>query len=585
MRGRRTLRHRLTLLFLQWLGVFLAVSLLISYLTLSRFRDRLTDDRLLLARTVAQYLDATVADTLHGLQRLSSELQLDDDPQSRLRAHRFQSLFRDAIFVVDEDGKVLVADPPYAQPPPVSKLPPVAGVSTLVRDPAQPPSLLAVYPFRRGGRRLLLVGETRPVGSSISVLLQELAAGPDLHLVVVDATALVIAAPDQKQLFRTVEPAAQLGERIQARRPLVAEVPSCTVCPADEPAGESYVTAMAPLRAAPWGVVVQQSESHAFSMLGPSQLGLFGVTGLLVLMGLFLSHGFTRSVIVPIRDLSRRAQRLREGDLETPVEVEGDLEVLILAESLDEARRRIASTLGDLQHLNEGLETEVRKRTAELQAKLEDLRLLHAQRRTLVQRLLAAGEEERRRIARELHDETAQLLTVVQLSLERVCAGETGEVERARDLLRRTQAEIHRIIHDLRPTLLDDLGLPAAVRSYAGQLAQHGIEVALQVEEDIELPSDVEITTFRIYQEIVTNILRHAHAESVSIELYVAGGQLVLAVEDDGRGFAPAAPADSAGLIGMQERAALVGGTVEIDSEPGAGTSVRLRIPLEGGTP
>jgi signal transduction histidine kinase len=419
----------------------------------------------------------------------------------------------------------------------------------------------------------------------ISVLLQDLAAGPDLHVVVVDSSGLVIAAPDQKQLFRRVEPAKQLGERILARRPLVVEVGECAICPAKERLGEPYVTAMAPLRAAPWGVVVQQSASRAFAMLGPSQLGLFTVTGLLVLMGLLLSHGFTRSVIVPIRDLSRRAQRLREGDLETPVAVEGDLEILILASSLDEARRRIASTLEDLRRLNEGLEGEVAKRTAELESKLEDLRVLHGQRRALVRRLLAAGEEERRRIARELHDETAQLLTVVQLSLERVCDGRLAEVERARALLTRTQAEIHRIIHDLRPSLLDDLGLPAAVRSYAGQLAEQGVEVTLQVEEGLRLPSDVEIATFRIFQEIVTNVRRHAHAQNVSVELYAAHGRLVVAVEDDGVGFDAAAHREGVGLVGMQERAALVGGTVEIDSEPGGGTSVRLTIPLEGASP
>src|SRR4029079_2410805 len=163
-----------------------------------------------------------------------------------------------------------------------------------------------------------------------------------------------------------------------------------------------------PLRTAPWGVVVQQSESRAFAMLAPSQLGLLAVTGLLVLMGLFLSHGFTRSVIVPIHDLSVRAQRLREGDLQTPVAVEGDLEILVLAASLDEARQRIASTLEDQRRLNEGLEEQVALRTAELQAKLEDLRILHAQRRTLVRRLLAPGQGGRRRIARRQPHAAAQ---------------------------------------------------------------------------------------------------------------------------------------------------------------------------------
>jgi signal transduction histidine kinase len=596
---RRTLRRRLYLLFLQWLGIFLVVSALITYFTQARFREQLTEDRLLLARTVAQYLDATVAGTLQGLARLAAELPLEEDPRGRLRAHRFSGLFRDALHVMDENGRVLLSEPPYAPPPSREWLRPDAGVTTLVRrsDPARA-ALLAVQPFRRGGRRLFLVAETRPAGSTLSVLLQDLATGPDLHLVVIDAEATVIAAPDRDQLFRRVEPAGRLGDRILARRPLVAEVRGCSVCPAGGEGAETYVTAMAPLRSAPWGVVIQQSADAAFALLAPSRLGMIAVSGLLVLMGVLLSHGFTRSVIAPIRELSVRAQRLREGDLATPLAVEGDREIHILAASLEEARRRIVANLGDLQQLNEGLEEQVAGRTAELETKLADLRELHAQRRTLVARLLAAGEEERRRIARELHDEIAQLLTVVQLSLDRICplsGGATSaadgarEVARARELLAKTQAEVHRIVYDLRPSLLDDLGLPAAVRSYtATHLEQRGIEVALQLEEELELPGEVALTAFRVFQEIVTNVLRHAHTESVSIELFVEGAdgsrRLVLAVEDDGIGFSPRDQRGGSGLVGMQERAALVGGRIDVDSEPGMGTTVRVLLPLEGTT-
>jgi signal transduction histidine kinase len=204
-----------------------------------------------------------------------------------------------------------------------------------------------------------------------------------------------------------------------------------------------------------------------------------------------------------------------------------------------------------------------------------------AQRKVLVRRLLAAGEEERRRIARELHDEISQLLTVIQLSLEHVGNGEDGELAKVKHLLRRTQKEIHRIIYDLRPSLLDDLGLAAAVKWYAASyLEPAGTQVSLEVDEELDLPDEIEITTFRIYQEIITNILRHSQADRVSIELYARGGRLVLAVEDDGVGFDPAEKVEGAGLVGIRERAALVGGTVDIDSEPSMGAHVQLQIPL-----
>ena len=102
----------------------------------------------------------------------------------------------------------------------------------------------------------------------------------------------------------------------------------------------------------------------------------------------------------------------------------------------------------------------------------------------------------------------------------------------------------------------------------------------MEVEEELELPNEIEIATFRIYQEIVTNILRHADADSVSIELYLDGGGMVLTVEDDGRGFDPVAQTEGSGLVGMRERAHLVDGDLQVESGPGTGTTVRLRVPV-----
>jgi signal transduction histidine kinase len=266
------------------------------------------------------------------------------------------------------------------------------------------------------------------------------------------------------------------------------------------------------------------------------------------------------------------------------VAVEGDREIAVLAGSLDQARERLARTMAELRSLNARLEEEVAGRTRELRSRYHDLEILSAQRRTLVRRLLAAGEEERRRIARELHDEISQLLTVIQLSLDRIedvppAAG--AELAKVRELLTRTQEEVHRVIYDLRPSLLDDLGLAPAVKWYASRyLDPEGIDVCLEVDEDLELPPEVEITTFRIYQEIVTNILRHSKAEHVSAELYRRDGWLALSVEDDGVGFEPGSDSAGAGLSGMRERAALVGGRLTIESEPGMGTHVLLEVPL-----
>jgi len=154
-------------------------------------------------------------------------------------------------------------------------------------------------------------------------------------------------------------------------------------------------------------------------------------------------------------------------------------------------------------------------------------------------------------------------------------------MRRAFELLTRTQQEIHRIIYDLRPSLLDDLGLATAMKSYAqDHLVRNGLSVSLEIDEGLPARPEIETVIFRIYQELITNILRHAKAEQVSIELYERDGSLVLAVEDDGQGFDPEARSDGAGLIGMRERAALINGTIRFDTEPGAGTQVLVEIPL-----
>jgi signal transduction histidine kinase len=570
-----SLRQRLYSLLLRWFVLFLVISGVVTSLAFSRFRKRALEDRLLLARTAAHYLDSTTSATMLSLGRLASQLPaLDHAAESQMRSFRFQSLFREAIYVLDEHMQPVISDPPSTRPLPSDLLTDGESITPLFRKGGDDDRLLlaAIQPFRRDGRRYFLVAEMNPLGSMVSTFLQNLGTEPDMHVVVVDVNGVVLAAPDRKQLFRVMPETEGIRERIRAHRPFVSVGAPCSVC--DQPKESAdYLTVMAPLRFAPWGVVVQQQEREAFAALYTSQYGFLAAGALLIVMGIFLSRALLRSVVAPIQSLSGQAELLRRGDLSRPIGVVGDREIDVLATTMEAARQRLAATLGELQSLNEDLERKVASRTRVLEEQYE-------QRRILVRRLLNASEEERRRLARELHDEISQLLTVIQLSLDEVDL-DTPAIRKARELLTRTQKEIHRIIHDLRPSLLDDLGLSAAVRWYAeNYLSAKGIEVGLEIEEDLALPEEVQLATFRIFQEIITNVLRHSRAENVSIELYVSEGHLVLAVEDDGVGFDPQQKSAGAGLVGMRERAALVAGTITFDSSPGTGTQVLLRIPL-----
>ena len=571
---RRTLRGRLNTVLLQWFLLFVAVAGTVSFVSLSGIRRNLLDDRLLLAQTIAHSLDTTVSSALQELGRLSADLPVGrPEAADRLRALRFQSPFGEASYVLDARGAVVAADPPDT-PPLVLSLGSHEAVTSLVRKSGreQHPVLAIVQPFHREWADYYLVSEMNPVGSTISGFLKDLATDPDMHVIVVDDQGVVVASPDPRDLFRTLPNAAAYGERIRAHRPLVVDAMRSEF-ESDGQASGGAMMVMAPLRFAPWGVVIEQHNATALSGLYTTWRGLGFAGVFLVAMGWLLSRTLSRSVVKPIRQLSRQAAAMRAGDLSSVIAVSGDHEVEVLGSTLDDARVRLSASLEALKALNENLEAQVVARTNVIATK-------DAQRQVLVRRLLSATEEERRRLARELHDEIAQLLAVIQMSLHDVAA-DTPAMDRANALLVRTQQEIHRIIHDLRPSLLDDLGLATAMKSYADEhLVTQGIGVSLEIEDGLPPRPEIETVIFRIYQELVTNVLRHAQAEHVSIELYERDGTLVLAVEDDGQGFDPDAKFEGAGLTGMRERAALVNGTIRFDSEAGLGTNVVVEIPL-----
>jgi two-component system sensor histidine kinase UhpB len=574
---RWTLRRRLNSVVLQWFLLFGGVAGAALLISIPGIRRMLVDDRVLLARTIAQSLDATMSTAVQDLGRLAADLPEHpaDNAAARLHIFRLSSPFAESAYVLDHQGQVVAADPPGARPLPEAWLGYHEAVTPLVLGvgPESHPVLAMVEPFTRGSEEYYLVSEMNPIGSTISAFLRDLEPELDMHVVIVDEHGAVVASNDPAQLFRRLANAEAYRGRIGAHRPLVIEDARCEF-ESDGGPPPAALMVMVPLRFAPWGVVIEQHKTAALAGVYTlwRWLGLSGV--LLAAMAVLLARALSRSVVSPIRALSREAEAMRSGDLTTPISAAGDLEIEVLAKTLDEARGRLASTLGELTTLNDHLEDQVAARTAKLAAQDE-------QRKVLVRRLLGATEDERRRLARELHDEISQLLTVIQLSLDRVDV-DPSEMTRARELLTRTQREIHGIIHDLRPSLLDDLGLSAAIRSHVqDHLRSQGLEVSVEIDEALPQRPATDTVVFRIFQELMTNILRHAQAEHVSIELYERDGKRVLEVEDDGVGFDPDAKAEGAGVLGMRERAALVDGVIRFDSEPGMGTHVVLEIPTQ----
>jgi PAS domain S-box-containing protein len=250
-----------------------------------------------------------------------------------------------------------------------------------------------------------------------------------------------------------------------------------------------------------------------------------------------------------------------------------------------------------LRRAHEELEARVRERTAELARANESLRAeiiererAERARTDLLGRLVFAQEEERRRIAREMHDQFGELLTALARRIEmlrEVCresSERAAHVEALAGLAQQLDRDVDHLVWELRPTALDDLGLRAALANYVQDWSQR-VNVRAELHTsgllDDRLPRDVETTLYRIAQEALTNVAKHSQAKSVEVILERRADHVLLVVEDDGIGFETAAadaPSNGFGLLGMHERAALVGATLEIESAVGTGTTVLLRM-------
>jgi signal transduction histidine kinase len=478
------------------------------------------------------------------------------------------SRFTERVLLVDPAGAVVVAQPIGADPP-AAALDPVLRRTLADRRPHASdlvevgPGLYRVFltvpvPGWTGEARGVVVAVLDPAGRRFGALalpLQHAGLGP---LVVVDGQGLVVASTAGRQATGT----RASGGGVAA--PLTV-MPWRVVAPPD----------------APW---LGRSRAWSVLLLAPVLIGL----------ALLFAWGVGRSVRTPLAALTRATDRIAAGDLEAPVPRLGEDEIGRLAGGFERMRQEVKRARDDIEAAREALERRVADRTRELAAANQALEQREQVRQQLLKKVITAQEEERKRLARELHDETLQTVAAlgVRLDLALAAAASVGapgpDLVEARALAARTLEELRRLMHDLRPSVLDDLGLVPAIRWFADRhLAARGIGVRFECGSLPErLPVEVETALFRAAQEAITNIARHASAERVLIQIGAEGDTLRLEVEDDGLGFDPATvvprPGDmrGLGLTGMRERVELFGGRVRIDSAPGRGTDVVIDLPL-----
>lgn len=362
--------------------------------------------------------------------------------------------------------------------------------------------------------------------------------------------------------------------------------------PVDE-GGEriNHVVAFAPLKQISLGIILEQPEDIALALPNDLRRRILLIAGIGLVAGLAFAWITSRQVVSPIEVLNTRAREIADGDLDSPVLPSGQDEIRALGESFETMRQQLRKSVLELSEWGSTLERRVEERTRELADR-------DVERSVLLNKVITAQEDERKRVARDLHDQVGQSLAFLVMQLgaaeSRASSGDsnmTSTLADVRETASKTVSEVRRLISDLRPSMLDDLGLAAAVQSLVEDRVQSAtVKLDVAVESiPKELPDAVEIAVYRVVQEAITNVLKHAEAENVRIRLWSEDRKLIGEVTDDGRGFDSSRVLQnggegwSVGLLGMTERIALVGGSLSVESQPGEGTNVRFSVPVDFG--
>jgi signal transduction histidine kinase len=354
--------------------------------------------------------------------------------------------------------------------------------------------------------------------------------------------------------------------------------------------GEERLAVVAPIvhPSVTWTVVVTSTAPLAYA---PNQStlrsGLIGL-GLAIALTLGLAMLFGELTARPLRQLTARAKSISQGDLSQPVDPVGRGEVASLSSAIHDMADRLTTQIRDTES--------AREEVAHQAERLRDL----------LRRTVRLQEDERRRIASDIHDAVSPLITgalyqarALTLTKANGNGGDhpphehrqgdghdeerEGALRTVSDLLERAMAELHDVIFALRPPDLDDLGVVAAIDRYVKQVDRSGLPCELEViGEPQRLSPEARLGLYRIVQEALHNALRHAHADEARVKMEWLADRVRVTVRDNGSGFDPeqAASPTSLGLLSMRERAAAIGGTLEITSRPGMGTAVIVERPL-----
>jgi len=549
-------------------------------------------NQMAVANLVASSLDQRLNGALSLLETTAAQPELQDPsptPQSSaasaLRDAQLQlSSYGRRLYWLDSQGGILWTEPanhaillkPF---PDLSAIrPALEGGDRYVSSLLQPadlgsPYVLLATPIPRSGGEIggLLVEEIGVDQLGLESVLQQATSGGSTRIDVFDSTGQILASSRP-------EPGRQITHSEE-----------------DELGHGDEVLTFASMKTAPWEVAVREPVQEVMAPANylRRQIVLGGVIALVVAL-LLTWWLITRQVLQPIQALDEASAQFAAGNLDVALPDGGIDEVARLTANLEQMRVRLDATLEDHRRWNEALEEMVEERTRELATLYEQLEGRETMCKRLLGKVLTGQEEERARLARELHDAVGQSLTAVIMTTTAVenslpddLVSGKEKLANVRNIAVQSLHDLRGLIFDLRPEVLDDLGLGLALHSQAKKyLEPAGIQVQIRAAglKD-QLPAEVETAVFRVVQEAITNIARHAQADEANISLTKKGDRLIVRVEDNGTGFDPDVVMQRQqkawGLRGMEERITLLGGKFYVGSRPGNGTLVLAEIPLD----
>jgi HAMP domain-containing protein/anti-sigma regulatory factor (Ser/Thr protein kinase) len=598
------------LLFLN-VGVILVSLGIISHLSVTASIERSLENRLTLANIIGRYVDYVIESNVKRLYdvSLSGKVDLEDndwEPERKaLKTAMEYSIFTGRIFLLDRQGRVLLSYPhreeegvdtfslPYVRKVTADLKPAITDVHTLPTTKRS--MVLALVPMKNKDGEVVGVvgGEIDPTNYMLSQFIAAIPAGSDTIIELVDSQGVIIASNDPRRILTC-------GDRYRFLKGLVTErkgsVQSCHRCKEGAPKSgrEQDMLAFAPLSMAPWGVIVRDPQESVFSPSSSLRRGFLLLSAVAIVTTLLLALGLSKGIVRPVRSLIEATRRIASGNLNDPIEVQAKDEIGTLGKSFDDMRIKLAES------------PRASRRTARTGKHGGGPHAGAASEPGEARRAPAGDhhggggrEEADRPGAPRRHEPVAQRGAHLAGFGRGALSGVRPDPQAAAPDAGAVHGDAEGGPPDDQGPAPADPGRPGTgiaikwvLKSYRGTRDPVRLESAGAAEQKararVEVDTGLELVLFRIAQEGIINVSKHAEAENVEVILAFGESAIDMEIRDDGKGF----DAESVygafrkdhqvglGLVGMGERISLLDGTLEVRSEPGRGTRISVHVPV-----